>query len=99
MKKSRVINITAPSLVVEIISPSNSQKEMLKKFKLFETLGIREYWIIYPEEKIVSVFRLNQSHHYEHHTTLNAKEPEEELKVKVGVLEDLTIDFTRIFEF
>jgi Uma2 family endonuclease len=43
--------IGAPDLVVEILSPGNSDKEMRQKYQLYEEAGVREYWIIHPTEK------------------------------------------------
>src|SRR5712675_987740 len=36
----------APDLVVEILSPGNSEKEVKLKFELYEEAGIKEYWIV-----------------------------------------------------
>ena len=48
----------APDLVVEILSPGNSQKEMRIKHKLYEESGVKEYWVIYPVEESIAVFYL-----------------------------------------
>jgi len=81
-----------PSLVIEIISPSNDKPEFLKKFKLYQKLGIKEYWVIYPESEIVSIFRLNQNNKYE-----LADYEDDERRLKVGIFEDLYIDFDLVF--
>lgn len=47
--------IGAPDLVVEILSPSNSKKEMKEKFQLYEESGVREYWIIDPNQESVLI--------------------------------------------
>lgn len=46
----------APDLVVEILSPGNSTKEMREKFRVYEEAGVREYWIVNPVEKIVLIY-------------------------------------------
>lgn len=43
----------APELVVEILSPGNTKKEMKYKFELYEAAGVEEYWIVDPAEKVV----------------------------------------------
>ncbi|MCY7359041.1 MAG: Uma2 family endonuclease [Rudanella sp.] len=48
----------APDLVVEILSPGNSSKEMKLKKQLYEENGIREYWIIDPEHETAFQFHL-----------------------------------------
>ncbi|HEY1870605.1 MAG TPA: Uma2 family endonuclease, partial [Chitinophagaceae bacterium] len=50
----------APDLVVEILSPGNSQKEVQLKFELYEEAGVKEYWIINPAEENIVVFILNE---------------------------------------
>jgi Uma2 family endonuclease len=50
--------IGAPDLVVEILSPGNSKKEMKTKFELYETNGVLEYWIVNPAEKSIHLFYL-----------------------------------------
>ncbi|MDR2095892.1 MAG: Uma2 family endonuclease [Treponema sp.] len=47
----------APELVVEILSPSNTAIEMDRKFSLYMEAGVREYWIVAPEQKVVHVHR------------------------------------------
>ena len=44
-----------PYLVVEIISPSSTQKDMLLKFNAYLDVGVGEYWIIEPDEKLAQV--------------------------------------------
>jgi Uma2 family endonuclease len=47
----------APDLVVEILSPSNTVIEMDRKFDLYLRAGVREYWLVAPEEKVIHVHR------------------------------------------
>jgi Uma2 family endonuclease len=51
----------APDLVIEILSPGNSKKEVDNKFDLYQESGVREYWIVQPSEKNVLIFVLNDS--------------------------------------
>ncbi|OOR93432.1 restriction endonuclease [Moraxella caviae] len=48
----------APDLVVEILSPSNSKKEMSIKFDLYQEALVREYWIINPNEGTLLIYAL-----------------------------------------
>ena len=45
--------VGAPELVVEILSPGNTKKELGIKFDLYEESGVLEYWIVDPAQKIV----------------------------------------------
>jgi Uma2 family endonuclease len=49
----------APDLVIEILSPGNSQKEVCLKFQLYEEAGVKEYWIINPVEENLIVYTLD----------------------------------------
>ena len=55
----------APDLVVEILSPGNSKKEVRLKYELYEEAGVREYWIINPSEENIVVHILNASGKFE----------------------------------
>lgn len=54
----------APDLVMEILSPGNSHKEVRLKHELYEEAGVREYWVIYPVEETIVVFLLNEKGKY-----------------------------------
>ena len=49
-----------PDLVVEIISPSTALFDATTKRDIYERFGIREYWLVSPEEKMVEVFTLEE---------------------------------------
>ncbi|MDN3690497.1 Uma2 family endonuclease [Cyclobacterium jeungdonense] len=50
--------IGAPDLIVEILSPGNSTVELKHKFDLYESNGVREYWIIHPETQDLLIYNL-----------------------------------------
>jgi len=52
-----------PDLVMEIVSASNSQQEMFRKFASYLNAGVREYWVLEPEMKIVHVHVLQDGHY------------------------------------
>jgi len=51
----------APDLIMEILSPGNSKKEMGIKFDLYEENEVKEYWIVDPSEKTVFVYVLKEN--------------------------------------
>ncbi len=50
----------APDIVVEILSPGNSSREMKDKFELYEASGVLEYWIVDPEHQDVVIYSPNK---------------------------------------
>ena len=46
----------APDLIVEITSPSTQGHDYLKKLWLYERSHVREYWIVNPSAKSVTVY-------------------------------------------
>ena len=53
--------IGAPDLIVEILSPCNSKTELKHKFKLYESNGVREYWIIHAETQDLLIYSLSNA--------------------------------------
>lgn len=52
--------IGAPDLIVEVLSPGNTDKEMKEKFEIYEENGVKEYWLVEPDHHIVLVYKLNE---------------------------------------
>ena len=46
----------APDLIVEILSPSTAYLDLTKKKRLYERHGVKEYWIVDPEQRTVEIF-------------------------------------------
>ncbi|ODA38833.1 hypothetical protein DSBG_4387 [Desulfosporosinus sp. BG] len=45
-----------PVLVVEILSPSTRSKDMVDKLNTFMISGVREFWIVDPDQEIILVY-------------------------------------------
>jgi Uma2 family endonuclease len=54
-----------PNLVVEILSPSTSQYDLVKKREKYEAAGIGEYWMVDPDEQQVSQLVLREGRYVE----------------------------------
>ena len=50
----------APDLIIEIVSSKYSKRDVKEKFEIYQQHGVREYWIINPNEEYVSVFVLDK---------------------------------------
>lgn len=53
--------IAAPDLIVEILSPGNTKKEMKVKYDLYESHGVREYWLVHPLDKTILIYSLENN--------------------------------------
>lgn len=82
-----------PSMVIEITSPSSSKVDRLYKFNIYEKAGVKEYWIVEPEGRIVSVFVLQNNGRYGRPEVYS-----EEDQIPVGIFSDLTIDMRTVFK-
>ncbi len=50
--------VGAPDLVVEVLSPGNSSKELKNKYEVYEESGVREYWIVSPQNQTFTIYTL-----------------------------------------
>ncbi|MBT0812777.1 Uma2 family endonuclease [Litoribacter ruber] len=50
--------VGAPDLVVEILSPGGNQKDLKFKYDVYLESGVREYWVVHPEEQTLLVYTL-----------------------------------------
>lgn len=46
----------APDLIVEIISPATVANDRIYKKLVYEKYGVKEYWIVDPEEEMIEVW-------------------------------------------
>ena len=76
----------APDWIIEIVSPSTSSHDYVRKLNLYLNAGVREYWIINPMEKNVLVYDLE-----ENRFKMNAYTFQD--NIKAAIFEDLWIDF------
>ncbi len=49
-----------PTLVIEVLSPSNPNHDKVRKFKIYEKFKVKEYWIIDPVGKTIEIFCLDK---------------------------------------
>lgn len=82
----------APDMVVEILSPSTSAKDQRQKLALYERHGVREYWIVDSEDRLVRIYRLGDGRRYWRDSVYPAG-----AGIAVGILPDLVIDTAAVF--
>lgn len=77
----------APDWIIEIVSPSSKRMDYFIKLFKYRTAGVREYWIVDPMKKTVDVYSF-ETESMERYTFDD--------KIKVGIYEDLEIDFSEM---
>ena len=48
----------APDLLIEILSPSSKKRDRELKYKRYAYYGVKEYWIVDPENQLVEIYDL-----------------------------------------
>jgi len=82
----------APDFIVEIISPSTSAKDQIKKVALYERHGVREYWIAHPTENLLTVRLLGADGKYGAPVMMEGKG-----RLAVATLPGLEVDLDAVF--
>lgn len=79
----------APDWIIEIISPSNSSHDYVRKLNLYLDAGVREYWIVNPLNQTILVYCLEESGFKMDAYTFQDK-------IRANIYEDLCIDFNEL---
>ncbi|MBR1770759.1 MAG: Uma2 family endonuclease [Lachnospiraceae bacterium] len=88
--------VGAPDLIVEVVSPGNWKIDVYVKKKKYMEAGVREYWLVFPNDRKVQVYCFAESQ------TPETTEPKEYTfadKVPVGIWGGkCEVDFTEVYE-
>jgi Uma2 family endonuclease len=83
----------APDLIIEIVSPKNSKRDLKDKFDIYQEHGVREYWIVNPNDENVNVFLLDEKGKFQ----LVGMYAEDD-KIPVNIFNgDLKVDLMEVF--
>lgn len=80
----------APDFIIEIVSPGNPADDYVRKLYYYKNAGVREYWIVDPRRKTVTVNDFEED-------VLNIQYSFDST-IKVCIYEDLFIHFPDIAE-
>ncbi|MDZ7751028.1 MAG: Uma2 family endonuclease [Gammaproteobacteria bacterium] len=47
----------APDWVLEVLSPSSASHDQTRKLAAYERAGVREYWLVHPVDRVLTVYR------------------------------------------
>lgn len=81
----------APDLVVEILSPTSGYYDLIRKKKIYEKYGVKEYWIVDPDTRLVEIYE-NQEGKFVNIYSLN-----DEGEVSSRVIPGFKINIKTIF--
>ena len=59
VQKSGIIGI--PDMLIEVLSPGNSNHDTITKKALYEKFGVQEYWIVNPDTKETTGYSLKDN--------------------------------------
>ncbi len=82
----------APDMVVEILSPSTQRHDRLVKLSLYQRAGVREYWIVNPEDQTVQVMLMDGGGVLQLHEVYDRQGV-----AKVNVLDGCFIELGKVF--
>ncbi len=99
-----------PDMVVEVLSKSTRRKDLTIKKDIYESNGVKEYWIIDPWAKAVDVYILRDGKfeldgEYLKYSADEWKELSDDEKaavkteIKVGIFEDCIVNINDIFDW
>lgn len=80
----------APDWVVEVLSPSTAGHDQILKRALYQRVGVREYWLVHPVDRIVTTYTLDGGRY-------GVPDVRELVgALAVGVLPQIVIDWERV---
>lgn len=82
----------APDMIIEVLSPSTQRHDQLVKLNLYQRAGVREYWIVDPENKTVRVLLQTGKGTLWTHEVYKREDV-----AKVNVLEGCFIELSKVF--
>ncbi|MFP4229061.1 MAG: Uma2 family endonuclease [Salinivenus sp.] len=80
-----------PTLIVEVASPSTSHLDAFDKKQLYESHGVREYWIVDPETETVEVYTAGDEGYILHQRRVAAG------TTASALLDDFSVDLEDLF--
>ena len=80
-------------MVMEILSPSTRRWDQTMKRSLYEEAGVREYWLVDPEARTVTVYRLEDGKFLSPEAYTGGG------KVPVGIFSGCTVDMEAAYAY
>ncbi|WP_455126835.1 Uma2 family endonuclease [Pseudoramibacter alactolyticus] len=80
-----------PDWIIEVVSPDEEEMTYLMKTGIYAEVGVREYWIVDPEKKVILDYDFGKH-------GFVPKIYDTPQRIKVGIYKDLFISFSDIFK-
>lgn len=84
--------VGVPTIIIEIISPSNQSHDLVFKLNLYMQYGVKEYWIVNPLLNTVQVYALDEEGQYR-----QADVAKDDGVVHSTVLPNFKVDIEKLF--
>ena len=82
-----------PNLAIEVLSPGTRRRDEVLKRRLYERMGVSEYWIVDPKVEVVKVHRMEDGKYRRSELTLDDQDV-----LTTPLLPDLALPLPQIFE-
>ncbi|MBI5407373.1 MAG: Uma2 family endonuclease [Nitrospirae bacterium] len=82
----------SPDLIIEVVSPFSASYDTIEKRGVYEKYGVKEYWLVFPQEKVVEVLTLEKNIYREFCKARKIG------VIRSKVLDGLVMDLTDIIE-
>lgn len=81
-----------PDCIIEVVSPGYVRYDRVKKYELYEKMGVKEYWLVEPGNELVEVFTL-EGKKYKQFAYAEVKG-----KIKSKIIKGFEVDIKKIFQ-
>ncbi len=83
--------VGAPDIVVEVLSKGNNSKELKNKYNVYEEVGVKEYWVVSPQNQTVTIYTLTDGKFHSSRMMVPGD------MVTSAVLADFSLDLAEVF--
>ncbi len=84
----------APELIIEILSPGSTQRDLKDKYELYEFNKVKEYWVVEPKLGTLLIYTLDNDGKYQPSRLFTKGD-----LIKSSVLLEFELDLDRVFDF
>lgn len=83
----------APDFVLEVLSPATARTDQVRKLRLYEQHGVREFWTVDPDSRVLMIYTQDAPNHYGRAAVVVA-----EGRSVLSAVEDCAVDWDEAFE-